>query len=175
MTLSQSERLVLYNQYEILKQLSKDEHDIKHYEAVQTSLQYGYSRNYFIFSEHICEDEFDTEKMDFVYSVLDMYRCLNDSYNNLAIHDKEQIDPLSVNFPGFDGNNECEYLTYVEFLINELDLYSESKRPDLNTHARSLRYYEKMLPRYHELIDGGRYRLLTLHEIKHITEYQTER
>jgi uncharacterized protein len=171
MQLSQSERLILYNQYEILKQLSKDKRDIKRYEAVQTALQFGYTRNYYIFSEHISESEFESAKMNFVYDVLDMFRRLGDSYDKLSPSEKERIDPNEVIFSGFDGNNESEYSCYAAFLLKELDLYSESNRPDLNTHSPTIWKYNKMLSQLRKVTEDESYRSLTLNEIKQVIEH----
>lgn len=170
MELSQAERLILYNQYEILKAMCKDKRDIEHYDAIQTTLEFGYSRNYYVFSEHITETEFEPDKMKFVYDVLDMYRLLGDSYNKLPKPEKETIDSRSVLFPGFDGNDECEYLSYASYLTNELNLYSESKRPDLNTHAPYLWNYKKMLSKLNKIKGSDHYRLLSSDEITQIIE-----
>ena len=113
---------------------------------------------------------FEPDKMKFVYDVLDMYRLLGDSYNKLPMTEKETIDSRSVLFPGFDGNNECEYLSYASYLINELNLYSESKRPDLNTHAPYLWNYKKMLSKLNKIKGSEDYRLLASDEIAQIIE-----
>ncbi len=168
MILSQSERLILYNQYEILKQFTKDKHDIKHYEAVQTALESGYTRNYDIFCRHIREEELESEKMNYVYDVLDMYRLLSDSFDELHAPEKELIHSLDISFLGFDGNEESEYLGYADFIINSLGAYSENKRPDLNSHAPTLWRYDKMLSQLREITEDATYRLLTLSEIKQV-------
>lgn len=170
MELSQSERLILYNQYEILKQLTKDKHDIKHYETVQTALQSGYTRNYDIFCSHICEKELESEKMTYVYDVLDMYRLLSDSVDELHAPEKELINSHDISFRGFDGNEESEYLGYADFIINSLGAYSENKRPALNSHAPTLWRYDKMLSQLRKIIEDETYRLLTFSEIKQVIE-----
>jgi uncharacterized protein YfbU (UPF0304 family) len=165
MELSKQERLILYNQYEILKAV--DGGNSEHYTEYQKILESGYKREYYRFSGHI-DDELDDDVAAFVYDVLDMYRALFDSYNKLSPEQLKDIDKDRIIFEGFDGNNECEYLGYARFILKELKLYSETEKycRDLDSHCRKVNKYLKMLERWQQ-IEGNKF-ILDQEQIKEI-------
>ncbi|EKN5157280.1 hypothetical protein DVP88_08365 [Yersinia enterocolitica] len=89
-----------------------------------------------------------------VLNILDMWRFITQSYNNLSESDQENllilINPLrkAPIFKGFDGNNESEYLVAASFIINELDRFQEFKGLDLNSHIPSVDTYKRMLYKF---------------------------
>ncbi|HWQ98914.1 MAG TPA: YfbU family protein [Clostridia bacterium] len=169
MELTKVERLILHNQYEIMKLLDKSAGNKEFCENAQTILEYGYSRNYDEFSEFFADEELSQEKMDLVFDALDLYRCLRNSYEKLSPADKVQLDSKKLEFRGFDGNYESEYLCYANFVINDLGRYAESKREDYNTHAPMVPRYVEMLARWIRITEGGnKFRELDLNEIKSI-------
>lgn len=86
-----------------------------------------------------------------VLDILDMWSMIERSYENLTKEQKELVkkeaDPFGENprFPGFDGNNETEYMGTASFLINDLDRFEEFKGRDLNSHAPLTESYRRML------------------------------
>lgn len=89
-----------------------------------------------------------------VGNILDMWSCLEDSFSALSGTDKktlaEKADPFGkeVRFRGFDGNNEGEQMSIADFLIADLDRFSEFKGRDLNSHCPSIDCYRRMLAVY---------------------------
>lgn len=85
-----------------------------------------------------------------VLDILDMWRFIEFSYSELTEEEKGSIEtnaaPFGKNplFKGFDGNNETEYLSAADFIINKLDRFEEFKFRDLNSHIPSLNTYERM-------------------------------
>lgn len=101
-----------------------------------------------IFHGHVDEQS----RVRFVVDVLDMWMYLEEAFEALEKPDKEQLakeaDPFGkyVHFPGFDGNNETEYLGIARFLIEELKRFSRFRNyhRDLNSHHPTLKTYGSM-------------------------------
>lgn len=86
-----------------------------------------------------------------VCDYLDMWTIIERSWSKFSKDEKAKIgdaaEPFGtdVEFPGFDGNNEGEYLSIAKFLVDELDSYSDFKgRGDLNSHSQSIETYARM-------------------------------
>lgn len=94
-------------------------------------------------------------RVRFVVDVLDMWSFMEEAFEGFSKADKTRLateaDPWGkhVEFPGFDGNNESEYLGIARFLTNDLERFSrfrEGKRKrELNSHHPTLETYGKML------------------------------
>lgn len=89
-----------------------------------------------------------------VLDILEMWELLEQSYDQLQPTDKERIEDEAkpwgqdVRFPGFDGNNETEYMGTAGVLINDLDRFSTFKGRDLNSHMPVLGTYKQMLAKF---------------------------
>jgi len=171
MDLSIKDRLILYNQYEILKTLKQDDkYEVKNYEIFQDILLNGYKRNYDDMIEFVSEDVPDST-MNFVWDVLQMYRVFFDSYKALSPEDKEGIDVDDIKFQGFDGNNECVYLSYARFILEKMERYEEISRDfkdkDLNSHYPTLNKYSRMLSTW-KSIQNNEYKPLTRDQLVQI-------
>jgi uncharacterized protein len=86
-----------------------------------------------------------------VVNVLGMWDAIERAAGSLS---KEARDRLaedagprgaSAGFPGFDGNNEGEYLSIACFLIEKMDRFSAFKDRSLNSHMPTLKGYRRML------------------------------
>lgn len=154
MELTKKDRLMLYNQYEILKLLSSDdEHLVNQYEINQEILLNGYKSHYNDLIEWILDDTSE-EVSRFVIDVLNMYRNLYMSYASLPIEDKKQLSIDDIKYKGFDGNNEVEYYSYARFLLETYDLYYEIYNNGdytSNSHHSIIPRYTNMLSRLHGL------------------------
>jgi uncharacterized protein YfbU (UPF0304 family) len=64
----------------------------------------------------------------------------------VRVQDDGSIDPLDVQFPGFDGKTEADYLGYAQFLL-ERERWPEhlAAARNLDTRAPMLRQYRRML------------------------------
>lgn len=86
-----------------------------------------------------------------VMDILEMWELLEFSYNQLPPADKARVQAEvkpsghDVRFPGFDGNNETEYMGTARVLVNDLDRFVTFKGRDLNSHMHSLETYRRML------------------------------
>ncbi|QYR20789.1 YfbU family protein [Paenibacillus sp. sptzw28] len=143
MDLSKKERLMLYNQYEILERLNPQ--DAETYRTFRTILSNGYEAHYGDLVESFYA-EMSKEASDLVVDVLDMYSCLHNSY--AALEDKSGIEEWQIDFPGFDGNNEISELGYTRFFLHDLDRFSELQRDghaQYNSHSRMKTKYRAML------------------------------
>lgn len=167
MELTKKERLILYNQYEILKAINPEE--AEDYEVNQDILINGFKVNY----ENLIEgfgEETSEEISNFVIDVLQMYRVLNNSYDSLNDEGKEQIDLYNISFKGFDGNYETDYYTYAKFYLNQLGRFEELKESEhfeINSHRNMLSNYRRMVSLWKE-VKTGRYDNLTLENMLYI-------
>lgn len=108
--LTDKERLFLANQYEILAALNDDEH----YALMAETLKAGHKWLYDQFFDSLSEDLPDSQAQ-YVLTILGIFGDLQASYDNLT--DKSDIDEKVLPFPGFDGNNESELLSFADSLI----------------------------------------------------------
>lgn len=96
--------------------------------------------------------EFEEEKPAHVSKVLDvlsMYVSLKYSYADFSVEDKAIVDASEssswLKYRGFDGNNESRYLSAVNFLVINLDRFTDIDiTPHLNSHSPVLPKYMAM-------------------------------
>lgn len=95
-----------------------------------------------------------------VGEILSMWELLEASHEDLSAADKDRVkaeaDPFGdpVRFPGFDGNNECEYLNVARFLVEKMDRFAEFKGRINNSHMPTLGGYRRMLAALGPIRDG---------------------
>jgi uncharacterized protein len=144
MDLTLKDRLIISNQLKILEKLYPDE--ASYYSAQRKAIENGYKHHYDDLVTYFF-DEMPEEDSKEVVDILDMYRALTFSYQNLG--DKSGIGETSIRFRGFDGNNEASQLVYVGYFIVDLERFDElkygQKSPDFNSHAPMLDKYRRML------------------------------
>lgn len=96
----------------------------------------------------------DPKVVEETANILTMWRLLEQSFEKLTKKEKASItgangEPVGeLNFPGFDGNEEGEYLSVVEQFVDKLDRFSELKGRYLNSHSANLDDYRDMLPEF---------------------------
>lgn len=97
------------------------------------------------------EEHNTPEIVNEVLDILEMWSVIEHCFNNLPNNDKKYIEKVAAplgkdpKFPGFDGNNEADYLGTASFLINKLDRFEEFKGRSLNSHCPSIDSYKRML------------------------------
>ncbi len=162
MELTRKDRLLLWNQYSILEILQPNDAD--HYKKLKTILEDGYHLHYDDLWPHIDEVGFSEEAAREVISILGMFEVIQDSLANVGTI--KGIEDWMVQFAGFDGNNECDQLGYLRFLVDQQERFKHvvTKR-DYNSHAPLLGRYREMLARYVEL---GSPRLLNGDQIRRV-------
>lgn len=115
MNLSKTERLLLYNQYEILKALyPKQEQD---YQEAQEVVSHGFEHHYDMFAQHIYDDTMSDDEGQEALDILTMFESIQRAFD--ALDDKGGINAYRVEFRGFDGNNEGKYMAYAQFFCNQ--------------------------------------------------------
>lgn len=136
------ERLMLLNQFTILEKLNPDEPNYRESkEIVQNGYVGEYSRLMLLLPP-----EFSEAQSREVNEILEMFQSLADAHQ--AFGDKSGVKPQYVQFIGFDGNNELEYLSYVRFL-KSTDRWAITASDDhLNSHSPMLPLYRAMLDRW---------------------------
>lgn len=145
MKLDKKDRLILINQYKILAKLEVS--DSSYYKELIQILENGYEIFYALLDQWI-DDEMSIEESRFVLNVLDLYRAIEDIKRKSK--DQKLLDHHYGIFPGFDGNNESEYLGFTRFLIEVQGKYQEQKpyfyqNDHLNSHCPMVNKYKRML------------------------------
>jgi uncharacterized protein YfbU (UPF0304 family) len=93
-------------------------------------------------------------RVSFVVDVLDMWSFMEEAFEELGEEDRKRLvekaglSGENVRFPGFDGNNESEYLGIARFFIEDLDRFERFKtgrQTALNSHCPTLQRYSRML------------------------------
>ena len=145
LSLTDAERLILSNQYEILSKLDKT--NAEDHSQLAEQLRDGHSWLYREFP-HMAP-EMDPADATFVVDVLEMFGTLKASFEILS--DKSGIDPNDVKFHGFDGNNESELLSFAGAL-HKAGRFVETLGPDVkNSHSTTRDLYLRLLTKFREL------------------------
>jgi uncharacterized protein YfbU (UPF0304 family) len=113
------------------------------------ALENGYVSEYRQIHQGIDLVAFPPEKAAFVHRVFDCYDDLQ--YSAKELEDKELAQKTA--FPGYDGNNEGQYLGYAQFLVeNSRWKHIKTMTSDLNSHHISSIYeYNLMLEKWDEI------------------------
>jgi len=145
MTLSKLERVLLINQLELRKALTKS----KDFDEAIEILEAGYE----IFYEEALgrvHDPMAEEDCHFVLEVLDMYRAIEGFHE--AHPGDEEIDKMyAPHFRGFDGNNESAHMTFTRFLINDQRKFTEQLKYEKDTD--SFNSHWTMIPTYRAYLE----------------------
>ena len=142
--LTDTDRLFLANQYEILGILKKEDG----YTQMAESLRDGHK---WLYEHHASQiaDNLPDEDADHVLTILGIYSDLRDSYKQLS--DKSGIDEHAVTFPGFDGNNEADLLHFSRALFKNGN-YAETIGKDArNSHMPTTDMYRRQIAEWKEL------------------------
>jgi len=139
-------RLILWNQFEILKSLYPD--DEKDYDLKQQIVAAGYSSQYENIFTSISDEEASSQMQREVLSTLDMFRALDIAKRN----GWTPSAPDKVKFNGFDGNNDPHYF-FARYLLDARGLFQESA-PNKNSHSSvSLDKYLRMVEIWSTAVD----------------------
>jgi uncharacterized protein len=136
---TQTERLILINQLEILQKLKPDDADW--YADKIKILTNGYTIFYGEIDKCIYE-EMSEEDCKEVINILEMFTFLTRTYEKL-----NQPNVVNKLFAGFDGNYETDQMGFAHFLIEEQNKFKELKKKNgaYDSHAPMLPKYRAML------------------------------
>jgi len=153
--LNKETRLILYNQYEILKKL--DSGNVQDYEEYQDKILSGHEMFLDEFTAAF-EEGLNYQECKFVNNILSLYRTIYYSYKKDE-EVRESFELSDLVFKGFDGNDETEmkYLGYYELLtdLGRFQEFSELEKEGhltMNSHGMgtSLEELRKILERSEE-------------------------
>lgn len=103
------------------------------------------------------EDQEDPRIVREVLDILEMWSFIEYSYAQLDAEKKSWLEKEAApfgkdpKFPGFDGNNESEYMGTASFIVNELERFEEFKGRRFNSHSSSVDGYRRMLSVFMEI------------------------
>ncbi len=141
--LTDTERLLLANQYEILGLLKQE----PSYKRLAENLRDGHK---WLYEDHVIVEEnlSDAEALH-VLSVLKLYDDLQSSYRLLTA--KGQIKQRDVEFPGFDGNHESRLLRFARSL-HKMGHYAQTMGGGApNSHMETTDMYKRQLAQWNAL------------------------
>lgn len=172
-TMEKEQRLILINQFEILKQLNS--YDADYYSEKIEILKEGYEYHYNdVFSE--VSNPLPEKYSKFVIDILNMYRDITFSKNRLSSEDSKSLAEEITYFRGFDFNDSLEVRlgSYVQFFVEKLDRFKElveDKDFDgFNSHLEMTEVYERYLENYNQIKQYSDYEFgkLSAKQIKEI-------
>ena len=151
--LNLTERQILVNQFEILKELTESPHEEKDFAEKIEILRCGYEVFYSeAFSGTYPDSEIlPDEEGKFVIDVLSMYSAI---HFFLKKHPDEELRKMRhSHFEGFDGNNETGHMAFTRFLIEKQGKWSELREyakdnDDFNSHSQNVSTYRRMLAKW---------------------------
>lgn len=103
------------------------------------------------------EEQDTPEIVKDVLDILDMWSFIEHSYEKLSEKDKTYLEKEAApfgetpKFPGFDGNNESEYMSAASFIVNDLDRFDELRGRNFNSHCPSIDSYRRMLTVFQQI------------------------
>lgn len=152
--LTDKERLFLANQHEILGHLNKDNSDyhFKLAEQLRDGHEWLYSQSFDNFSENLPD-----AAAELVLNILQIYEMIQDAYDGLS--DKSLISEHQIKFPGFDGNNETEFMGFVDALEKDNRFVDVIQTGNRNSHSPKVHVYERMIAKWQAF--GKPYNLTT--------------
>ena len=140
MNLTDTERLILANQFEILGKLKSDDGYIELADNLSKGHVWLYNTNPLI------RPIFSMEKSSFVVSILELYEVLQDSYAQLS--DKGSLVGTNIEFLGFNGNTVPDF---VDFLASLLKSGQFPNIKNINSRIDRVDVYKNMLNKWEAL------------------------
>jgi uncharacterized protein len=144
MKLTDTERLILANQYEILAVLKSDDSYARLAEQLRDGHEWLYQQSFDYFAPNMSQ-----EKAEFVVTILGIYSEMRDSYEQLT--DKSGIELHQVQFPGFDGNNEGDLLSFARALRQNERFIDTLPEHGKNSHMPTREMYGRIIAKWREM------------------------
>lgn len=148
-TMTETERLILKNQYLILMELYPKETYFNYYKNLMI-VENGYELHYPDIHNGISDTIMSAEQSDEVIDIFQMFEALMHHYEILK--DKSGIDISEIIFKGFNHERELEQSKYAEFLCDtkadgRFSRYVKKhlKTGMINSDLPMLSKYKKML------------------------------
>jgi uncharacterized protein YfbU (UPF0304 family) len=170
MELSKTERLMLYNQYEILKALYPEQKE--DYEEAQEVLAHGYEHHYDNLAQFIDDKTMNDEDGRETIDILQMFESIQVAYD--ALDDKAGVNEYRATFRGFDGNHETKQMAYARFFCeSDGERFVHLRKPEgFGGGVHQLPVYRGMLSEFNA--SAKKYKL-TKDDLIRITNAEPER
>ncbi len=180
LNITETERLILANQYKILSELSlnKDDGSKEIYDELFEVFNNGYTSDYdvvvtgsdyFVYDENVLDNEGQIEVQDLIA----MYQYL---LNHITSAKNVYKDLPDIRFVGYDLNDsyEAKKLSYMGFIFDTLKRYEDVNKAfggssERNSHGDTYEH-EKMLQKYREVRNNGDFYKETDNYVKEIIE-----
>ncbi|WP_312838448.1 YfbU family protein [Pantoea piersonii] len=102
--------------------------------------------------QHLSSGVNNPREVKFFVDTYDMYGILGDTYKKLSPEDKADVgskvrffsEENSLEFPGFDGNNEGEFMS-IGRMLQKMGRFSGSDELTKNSHIEKVNSYRRML------------------------------
>lgn len=144
-TPSYTERVILNLLLEVQDKLEGNTSNKLFREAIENGFKSEYS---FYMTQLAYKDEFEPNKARFVYDVFQCYEEIQRS----AVELKDKELTKKVIFPGYDGNNETDYMAFAQFLVKrEQYAHLDGAGENMNSHFMTIHYYGQMLERWRRI------------------------
>ena len=142
--LTDSERLILANQYEILGHLQ----DRKDHKLIAQQLRNGHE---YLYRDalQVMSPAMTSGETDFVIDAISMYQALKKCYIKLG--SPGDIDASKVEWPGFDGNNDAPFYQFTCALAEDGQFVQELGERGVNSHSPKVASYISMLRKWNDL------------------------
>ena len=166
--LTKAQRLILANQYTIMALIDKQ--NAKDHEKSREAVTSGYASAIGQLFDWIF-DGLPEAECSLVIQSMAMYEALQRSYEALG---EEAVAAVGirkgqVSYPGFDGNNETEYMAYARFVRGHEGRFGYLDTvDDCNSHMPMIGRYRAMLPVWKDQFDQS-YEL-TVDQMKRLLE-----
>ncbi|WP_019654035.1 YfbU family protein [Variovorax atrisoli] len=141
--LTDAERLILANQYEILGLLNKDDSFTRLAENLRDGHRWIYEEKL-----HLSPNLSDADT-HLVLDILRIYEALQDSHAQLT--DKSGIDEGDLIFPGFGGNEEPELRAFAGALSQNGNYHHIVGDHPRDAHSATREMYGQMIGKWREL------------------------
>ncbi|MDN3610334.1 YfbU family protein [Vibrio ostreicida] len=143
MQISNTQRLILSNQYQLMAKL--DPENAINYSRLQTIVERGYTLQLNQLSQDFdCLSESDCQE---VIDIMEMFHAMQVSASLHNDKARPAIDQRRLSFLGFDTHMESRYVHYVRFIITSEGRYTQFLKGghDFNTHVPMIEKYRRML------------------------------
>ncbi|MFQ2822864.1 YfbU family protein [Aeromonas allosaccharophila] len=143
MNMSNTERLILSNQYEILAKLNPEKADV--YQRASTIIERGYCLQILELEKSF--GHLDLATCQEVIDTLELHHALAISWGNLDAADQSEINASRLEFNGYSRSQERELADYVCFLLEVDKRFPELKCPcdELSSDIAMRDKYQRML------------------------------
>lgn len=144
--LTLAERIIISNQYEILKTIQPDR--AEEFGLSQEIVDRGYEYLYSELNPALADAPLPDACAIEVIDILDMHRAFDATYREAG----ENL-PSDAVFEGFDANHEADHYGFARFFRRRMGRFPEQEAAVDNSHSATLDRYRRMIRIWKSLPD----------------------